>query len=94
MDDLRAVIGIFIFSICCYLTYDLFINGFSLWVLIAVVLGFLFVHLIWPKNASGDSSWYDVLEWIVDLPYQALALFFRGIGRVVKGGSDDVGIDL
>jgi hypothetical protein len=94
MDDLRALIGILIFSISCYLTYDLLINGFNLWVLIAIICGFLFVHVIWPKKTNADNAWYEVLQVIVELPYQAIALLVRGISRVFKGVLGDTGLDV
>ncbi|BFM18097.1 hypothetical protein R50073_42800 [Maricurvus nonylphenolicus] len=94
MDDVRAVIAIFISCISGYLVFDLIANGFSWGLLIAAILGFIIVHILWPRKRDGDSAWYDVLELIFDLPYRCIALCVRGIGRAIKGGDGDIGIDI
>lgn len=94
MDDLRVIIAICIFSVSSYLVYDLFANGFNWYVLAASIMGYLLVHYIWPSKNTEDSSWYDSLEIIFDLPYRAIAIFFRGIGRLFRSSDGDIGIDL
>lgn len=94
MDDVRAVIAIFISCISGYLVFDLVVNGFSWAVICAAIIGFLFVHFFWPKRRDYDSAWYDGLEYIFDLPYRCIALFFRGIGRLLKGSDGDIGFDI
>ncbi len=90
MDDVLAVLAIFISCISGYLIFDLFYTGFSWAVLLSAVCGFLIVHLIWPKKRDGGSAWYDALEFIFDFPYRFTAACIRG---VVKGGSDAVDLD-
>lgn len=94
MDELRVVIAIITFCISAYLGYDLFANGFSWPVLFLCCIGFLSVHYIWPRNSSNDSNWYDVLEIVIDLPYRAIAMTLRAIGRGLRSGDGDIGIDL
>lgn len=93
MDDLRAVVAMFISCVSAFLVYDLLANGFSWSVLYAAVLGFLAVHYIWPRKTNDESAWYELLEFVFDLPYRCIALLFRGLGRAVKGG-DGLDIDL
>ena len=91
MDDFLAVVAIFISCISGYLVFDLFYTGFSWQVLLSAVLGFLIVHIIWPKNRDGESAWYEALEFIFDFPYRFTAACIRGL---LKGGSDAVDFDL
>ncbi len=90
MDDLRAVLAIIIFAISSYFVFDLFAYGFSWPVLAVSIVGFLLAHFIWPPKHSGDSAWYDMLEIIVDFPYRCLAVFIRGVGKLVKHGDIDL----
>lgn len=93
MDEVRVFIATIVFCISLYLGYDLFANGFSWFVLIACLGGFVLVHYIRPRNSSADSNWYDIFEIIIDLPYQAMAVALRAITRSSRGSSGDVGID-
>ncbi|MBU2986314.1 hypothetical protein KO528_13215 [Saccharophagus degradans] len=92
INTLRVIIAIFVFSISVYLVYDLFANGFNLYVLGASLLGFVAVHYIWPRKHPDDASWFDALEIVFDLPYRALAFTLRSIGRAVH--KPDIDIDL
>ena len=94
MNDFRAVIAIFISVVSSYFIIDLFLHGFSWPLLAASIFGFLLVHILWPKNRSGESAWYDALEIIFDLPYRAMALCIRGLGKLLSKGGDSAGFDL
>lgn len=87
MDDLRIVIAVFISCVCFYLTYDLLFNGFFWPLLIAIVMGFTVVHLLWPRHSDKNSGCYDFLELIYDLPYRCIALTLRGLGKTLKNPS-------
>ena len=50
--------------------------------LIGCVAGFGLAHVLWPHDGSAEASWYDMLEWVVDLPYRAMALALRSLGRL------------
>lgn len=93
MDELRVFLATVVFSISCYLVFDLAANGFNWSVLISCLIGFVLVHYIRPKNAPGESHWYDILELIIDLPYQAMAFALRALLRGSRTGDGDVGID-
>jgi intein/homing endonuclease len=90
MNDCIAVIAIFIFFVSSYLVYDLFSNGFNIFVLLGALIGYLIVHFIWPKNRNSESVWYDSLEFIFDLPYRTIALFLRGLFSWGRKGDIDV----
>ena len=92
MDILRVIISTMVFCISCYLVFDLFANGFNWLVLITSIAGFIAVHYIWPKKQTEDSAWYDILELIFDLPYRAIALALRSIGKIFRSGDLDVDI--
>lgn len=92
MNDFRAVLAIFAFSVSLYLIYDLLTNAFSIYILMACIFGFVIAHFLWPKQRDYESHWYDALELIIDLPFRAIAFALRGIGRVV--GKDGVDVDI
>lgn len=94
MNDFRAVLAMFISVVSGYFVFDLFANGFSWYLLCAALIGFLLVHIIWPPCSSGESAWYEALEFVFDLPYRLIAISIRGLGKVVKNDSVDIGIDL
>lgn len=93
MDSIRVIIAILVFSISSYLVYDLIANGFSWMVLLVCIAGYLSAHYVWPKRHES-SAWYDAIELMIDLPFRAIALFFRTIGRLFKSADVDVGVDL
>ena len=91
MDSLRIILATVLFCLSAYLCCDLFANGFD-WIVLAVATaGFFLTHIIWPKDAR-DEGWFDILEFIVDLPYRSIALFVRSLGRLFRDG--DIGVDL
>lgn len=94
MDEVRVIIAAIIFCICTYLVYDLFANGFNFWVLLAIIVGYTLVHYIWPRGKKEDSTWFDLLEIILDLPYKTFAFVLRSIGRLFRGGDGGVDIDI
>ncbi len=93
MNDFRAIVAILLSCVSGYLVVDLLLNGFSWTLLFGAIVGFLLVHYIWPPKTNSGSAWYDLVEFIFDLPYRCIAFFIRGLGRVVKGASN-VGADL
>lgn len=94
MDELRLIIAVLCFALGMYLIYDLFSAGFSFAVLVAVIGLFVVAHYIKPKRTPDDdwSMFWDLLDFIVDIPFKAISLFLRGLGRLSKGDVD--GIDL
>lgn len=87
MDDLRAIIAMFVGGLSAYLVYDLFVNGFSWTLLIFVLAGFWFVHVIWPNTRDRESHWYDLFESIFDFPYRTIAFALRSLFRSDRDGS-------
>lgn len=86
MEDFRAIAAICLSCVSAYLVFDIFTNGFSWALLLAAIVGFWLVHLIWPRDADRESPWYDLLEFVFDLPYRCMAMFFRGLGRSFRDG--------
>jgi len=94
MDVLRVLFSITLFSTSSYLIYDLYVNGFNWYVLLAAIAGYLLTHLVWPTSKPGENHWYDMLEIIVDFPYRLIAFIGRMIIRILRGSDGDIGIDL
>ena len=93
MNEFRALIAVIVFSISSYFIYDLSVNGFNWSVLIACILGYVSVHYIWPEKSEGESLWYEILEYIMDLPFKAISMLLRTIGRSIRK-ADDLDVDL
>ncbi|MCP4321620.1 MAG: hypothetical protein GY787_07170 [Alteromonadales bacterium] len=94
MNEFRVFLATVVSIICSYLVFDLVINGFDWIVLTVIVIGFFSVHYIWPKNKESESVWYDLLEYVVDLPFRTIAYLVRSLGRIFKGADGDIGLDL
>jgi len=92
MNDFRAALAVFVYCISLYLIYDLWANGFSIYIVLACLLGFVTAHYLWPKERSGESAWYEALELIIDLPFRTIAFSIRGLGRL--SGKDGVDLDV
>ncbi|CAA0085246.1 Uncharacterised protein [BD1-7 clade bacterium] len=95
MELFRIVMSVASFVAGVYLIVDLFSYGFDMYVFAGVIAAFYIAHLIWPKNRKKDDAddglWIlDIIEFVVELPYQGVGLLFRGIGRVFRssGGID------
>jgi ABC-type amino acid transport system permease subunit len=94
MDTLRLFLALALFFLGLYLLLDLFWSGFSLAVLIAAVACFVLAHGVKPRRREGEEfgTWYDMLELMIEIPFRAIALAVRGLGRLFKG--DAGGLDL
>jgi len=75
-----------------YFVFDLIFYGFDLLLLIASILGYVLAHYIWPPKFDDESHWYDLLEYVVDLPFRILVGSIRGIGSIFK--NSDSSFDL
>jgi hypothetical protein len=94
MDALRVIAATILFAVSSYLVYDLAIAGFDWMTLTFCLCGFLSTHYLWPRSVAGESHWYNILELVVDLPYRAIALFPRSIGRLRRNKGDGFDIVL
>lgn len=94
MNEFRVFLAVAIFVISSYLVFDLLANGFDWLVLVFTVMGYITAHYIWPKELESESIWYDLLEYIVDLPFRTMAYLIRLLSRMMKGSDVDIGIDL
>ena len=84
MNNFRVFLSVTVFIISVYLILDMFLWGFN-WVLLACsLIGFIGAHYLWPAKHDKESTWYDLLEVIVELPFRAIALLLRGLGRAFK----------
>jgi hypothetical protein len=70
----------------------LVIYSFNWLLLISSSIGFICSHDLWPPKHEGESSWYDIFEVVIELPFRAISLFIRGLGKVLKNA--DSGLDL
>jgi membrane protein implicated in regulation of membrane protease activity len=96
MDFVRIVLSIAAFIIGFYLIVDLVVEGFDFAVLICAVVSFLLAHVLWPEHERKDDDklyLIDIIELVVQLPYNLVVTILRGIGRIAKDGGD-TGLDL
>lgn len=94
MDLVRVLLSICVFCTSAYLVFDLFVYGFSLSVLIFCIGGFVLVHFMRPKKLSIDEGFYEIVDLVLDLPYQAMATIIRNIGRLFRDGNGGVDLDI
>ena len=94
MDLVRILLSICVFFISSYLVVDLLVYGFSLPVLLFCIGGFVLVHFLLPKKSSVDNGFYEIVDLVLDLPYQALATIIRNIGRLFRDGNGGVDLDI
>lgn len=94
LDEIRLFIAALLFCLGVYLVWDLFTNGFNVVVLVAVFLSFAGAHYIKPNNKNKDdpSAWWDILDFLIDIPFKTAALLLRAVGRPFRGDID--GFDL
>lgn len=94
MDELRLLLALACFCTGCYLVYDLFNSGFHWVVLGAALCMFVLAHFIKPKK-EVDSDWsglWELVDFVIDMPFKALVSLLRGLGRAAK--SDGIDVDL
>lgn len=97
MDFLRIFLAVLTFLLGCYLIFDLISEGFDLFVLCGSLLSFIFANFLWPKNHNQENGIVDsldiidLLEFVIRVPFRAVAYLLRGIGRI---GRDVDDIDL
>ncbi|TDF41531.1 hypothetical protein EYS14_01355 [Alteromonadaceae bacterium M269] len=92
MNNSRVFLSVTVFIIGVYLILDMFLWGFNWVLLVCGLIGFIGAHYLWPAKHDKGSTWYDLLEVIVELPSRAIALFLRGLGRAFKNDSLDLDI--
>lgn len=94
LDEIRLFLAVLLFCLGIYLVWDLFAAGFELIVLASSLLCFVAAHYIKPKSNDRDDSTvvWDVLDFIVDIPFRAISIFLRAISKPFKGDTD--GFDL
>ena len=96
MDELKALLSIVFFCVSAYLVYDLFASGFDIKVLIGVFLFYTLAYICWPSDRKKKEDlldFFDILEFIVQVPYRAISLLIRMIGRSNKdGGGFDIDV--
>jgi len=88
----RLLVAFLLFCIGIYLGFDLFVRGFDFLVLIAAIGCFVLACLLKPKRRSNEdlSSLPDILEFILEIPFRAIAAFLRALGRICKGDIDGI----
>lgn len=94
MDELRLFIALVCFTFGIYLMYDLFASGFNFVVLAAGIGLLIAAHYIKPNRVDYDDGTiiWDVLDFLIDIPFKTISLLLRGLGRASKGDVD--GFDL
>ncbi len=88
MEGIRACLALTLFVLGVYCLIELLISGFDPELLLAAVACLALAYWVLPKrreHAEDAYWWVDLIELLVEFPYRAIALLFRGLGR----GLDD-----
>ena len=90
IDEIRLMLAVLLLCVDAYLVWDLFATGFDVIVLLASIVCFIFAHYVKPNSRDGSdsSSLWDVLDFVIDIPFKAISVFLRGISRPFKGDTD------
>jgi len=75
-----------------YFVFDLISYSFDWLLVMTSILGYVLTHYIWPPKFDDESHWYDLLEYVVGLPFRILVISIRGIGGIFK--NSDSSFDL
>jgi hypothetical protein len=79
MTNFRVFLSVSVFFLGLYLLFDIFLNGFDIWIFISSLISFISAHYIFPKKYDADSYWVDLIESIVHFPFKAIAAIIRAI---------------
>lgn len=90
LDEIRLFVAVLLFCLGVYLVWDLFAAGFDLIVLASSLLCFVVAHYIKPKSDDREDSSvvWDILDFIVDIPFKTISIFLRAITKPSKGDAD------
>ncbi len=94
MREIRAFFSLTLFCGSGILLWDLFMSGFSWLVLLGVIISYLLAYYLWPKGKTDDNPLYELVELIVELPFQILAKVLRSLGRAFSRSDGGLDIDL
>lgn len=94
IDEIRLFLAVLLFCLGGYLVWDLFAAGFDVIVLVSMLFCFILARYIKPKpgDRNESSAVWDVLDFIVDIPFKAISIFLRAVSKPFKGDAD--GFDL
>jgi hypothetical protein len=89
---IRFFIAFALFCLGVYLVFDLFVSGFSFFVLVAAIVCFVLAHYVKPKGSSFDdlASVFDFIDFIIDIPFRIIAGSLRVISKPFKGDIDGI----
>jgi hypothetical protein len=97
MNMIRGFIAVLIFAFGAYLTAKLFISEFLWLTLIYSVICFIAAYYIWPSKNRGkrnnESGFLDILEMIIEFPFDAMLGILRFLGRLIGGKGEGIDID-
>jgi len=96
MVEIRTFFAFIIFLVGCYCLYDVCTIGFSYAMLGGAAISFFIAHCILPKNRRNKESaldYLDLLEFIIEVPYQICSLVVRLVGRIFSS-KDGLDIDI
>ena len=66
------------------------VYSFDWLLLVFSLLGFVCSHYLWPPKHEEQRAWYDILEVVVGLPFRAMSLFMRGLGKAFKNADSRI----
>ena len=92
IDEIKLFIAFALFCLGLYLVFDLFISGFSFFVLVSSIICFALAHYVKPKGSSFNdlASVFDFIDFIFDIPFRAIAGVLRMLSKPFKGDIDGI----
>ena len=92
IDGIRLFITVLPSCLGYYLLFDLFKNGFNLVVLVFAIFCFVLAHYIKPKTTDDGGSvvFWDIVDFIIDVPFKMISIILRTIGKPFKGNIDSL----
>ena len=93
---LRSLLAIIIYCYSWFIIFNMCHDDELSWIKLAFsISGFIVTYYLWPsKNKSKEEfDWYDVLDFIIDLPIEILTFPFKLIYRLFRG-ADISNIDI
>lgn len=97
MIVLREISAAMIFVVGVVFLFDILSAGFSWEAILLSLFCFVLAYVIWPSKKKGQRQDYygflDVLEFVIEMPFEILKWFFRLLGRIFSGKGDGIDID-
>jgi len=98
MEALKAVLATLCYFIGGVYLTSIISGVFSWFEFIGGIICFVLAYYTWPSKKRGhrhfDNNLLDILEIVIELPFELLGWFFKFIGRLFRGKDGGVDLDI